>query len=258
MGKNDSPLKGFRQIGEGAKERSQPQASRRSTSSAPSRSRQATPVKQSTNRVECEDCGAFNQPGARFCGECGTSLEHESVASSKSSTTLKQKQAPAASSLDPVALWNKLTRGFKLSSAAASSLVLFFFLPWITVSCGASSFQFTGSELASGYVPGSYQQIEPSPWLYGLFIVAALALFFAYRHVTAEQDKNLATLGLFGLAVIGGAALLLTYQMISSSLNTQVSQYGIQLHISSEIGLIGTVIALLGIAVGGELNRRDL
>lgn len=278
MSRDDSPLKGFRPVGGQPKQEPKPTPSMSSSSSQGAPQRAANIFSKSSN-IYCSQCGSPNAPSAKFCSDCGQALVQQPTPAytphSQSVRTTSKSPTLPASGFDFPTLWSNLTRGFKLSSSAGAALILFFFFPWVSASCGGMSVELSGSQIATGYSMQGFGVLEGNPFLYALILVGAAAIYLAYRHATERKDTTLASSGLFGLAGIGAIALYLVYANITGQVNSAGSmgqdlfgdlfgefasvfadQFGPR--VSYGIGLIGTIAALIAIAIGGELNRRDL
>ena len=111
----------------------------------------------------CMKCGYENADGQAYCIKCGAQLAVVSQINSKNdlkSTVLG------------------LALGKKISGAAGALALLCFFLPWVTVSCGAS-WQLSGYDLATFSTPSYYDQSSVPParlLLFGVPLAALLIL----------------------------------------------------------------------------------
>lgn len=140
------------------------------------------------------------------------------------------------------------SRGVSLVGVAL--VILFFFLPWVSVSCGGSYVvEVSGYEMAAGKEIGFGERTEPDVVMYLVPLAAVAAAFFALIAQSGDQmTVSQIVCGLIGLGVM--AAKLLVMEDNRSDLVT----------ISPELGLYGTaggftLILLAAFLVPGKSSR---
>lgn len=236
----------------------------------------------------CQRCQTFNPPHYRFCDACGSPLgkpalddtQPSLVRSASPQTPLvaapQPGSAPAVSGVaprpqPPVPALPSTPRpesktprpagkGKWLSMGAAGVVLVCFFLPWITVSC--TSFGLLGNDYVetwSGYDLASRGinlvktvNVGDTQPLY-LVLVAAILVFlillFSGRRRVGGWMATIVT----ALSAIGGGALASIYAAIKGEIDEFISATGAMYTPGSytlEMGFWGTVIGLVGMAVG--------
>ena len=141
---------------------------------------------------------------------------------------------------------DRLSRGSWFSGLGAILTFACFFLPWVTVSIvGQPVVSLSGFDLAQGVAGG----IDAQPALYLVIAAAMLSLgVLAYTYQRGYSDVATAGTQLL-LALIGYAPLLGLYLSLRSR-----SQPGVPVSATPQLGLWGTMLGLLMIAIGGIID----
>jgi hypothetical protein len=192
----------------------------------------------------CGNCGKKNDPSAKFCESCGKSLS--------------PIQPPIPRPVPP----KRRSWISRTASIGAFITIAFFFLPWVSVSCSASSLTMSattvsGYQIASGHIPlldnlsslGTYfgglgtgmdssgvsnlvknelnnQTSFPVVWLIlGIGVIGLLSL------VGGKKGGRIA----LGIGIVGVIALVILGIKISE-INSQISTYGFE--VGTESGLV--------------------
>ena len=139
-----------------------------------------------------------------------------------------------------------------LSTPAAILIIIVFFLPWMTVSCGFDLIEFTGYELASGQDPALQGMADPSVpttfpdfWLIPVAAIMTLVAVFA---VPGSARIIYIIAGVLGSLVMGYRYLNFQSQV------TQAKREGFDIYFNYQPGWILTVVALITIIVAGFIS----
>jgi len=145
----------------------------------------------------------------------------------------------------------KLPGGYRIATPAAVITFLFFFLPWITVSCAGQPLgDFSGMALAAG---SSTQDYGGMPDLFLIPLASIIVLVFAYlAYQRGRLEKNLDIFGLIALGVVPMLDLLVRF----ATAGQDAAEMGLELHF--KFGFFGTILGLLGIIAGGVLNWNEI
>jgi len=143
-------------------------------------------------------------------------------------------------------LRDRLSQGGWFSGSGAALVLVCFFLPWVTVSCeGQRIASLSGFDLAQGVAGG----VNAQPALYLVIVAAILSLgVLAYTYQRNYSTTATAVTQLL-LALIGFAPLLKVYLDLQSQ-----SQRGALVSVDAQLGLWGTMLGLVMIAVGGAID----
>lgn len=140
-----------------------------------------------------------------------------------------------------------MSPGKLISTPAASLIILFFFLPWVTVSCGGQELAtLSGMDLAAGPEVDTGFGVERAEGEPLLFLIPLMALIGGGFALARKQGTGQ------GLAVIQAAASLIGVAILFlkwTSLSDNAREAGLQ--VSGEFGLWGTALALFGLLAGG-------
>lgn len=148
----------------------------------------------------------------------------------------------------------KTSKGHKIGSSGASLVVLFFFLPWVLVSCGGVQVKLSGWQLAAGYSINygfGAEKIPGEPVIFLVLLAALGAIALAYF---AFQRGHLTTLDGYGLIGLGALPLLVLFIQFSG-MKDQAAQQGI--YVEYQIGLWVTILSLIAVIVGGVMNLKE-
>ncbi|HEX8526127.1 zinc ribbon domain-containing protein [Allosphingosinicella sp.] len=168
--------------------------------------------------TQCKNCGATLDEGDRVCAKCGAPADGSPAAGPATGTTAPG--APAA----PAASGGVFSDLVNLARGAKGLALLFFLLPWITVSCaGQTIASATGLELATGGVkspaaaggmmaPGTDAPSKAESYSIDIFILVAALLIIASLVATFVMPRRRAAL----IAMVGSAAaaLLIGYDVL--------------------------------------------
>lgn len=149
----------------------------------------------------------------------------------------------------------KSSQGHKIGSSGAALAILFFFMPWMLVSCGGETVKVNGWKLAAGTTVGQgfyAQQIEGRPILFLVLLAAFGVIYLAYS--AYKRGSLLPTMDGYGLIALGGLPLLIL--LISfSGVKDQAAQQGV--YIEFQFALWGEVLSYIAVIAGGVLNLRE-
>ena len=176
---------------------------------------------------------------------------------SPSGVPYREQAGPEGTANIDLASLQRLPKGHKLASPAAVIGIICFFLPWIMVSCGNQEIvSFSGWELAAGTEVsigfGQTEQLPGSPELFLVLLPALAVLALAYRALRHGSTSKFYD----GTAVIGLGALALVVALLALGGEdpSELAAQGIT--VDYRIGYWGTVLAYIGVTVGGILNIR--
>lgn len=174
----------------------------------------------------CQGCGARRAEGSRFCVQCGRSFPAEA-------STATRKHG----------LVRKLT-------LVGPSALIFFFLPWITVSCQMTGFSvaLSGWELANG-VTLADQKIPGQPILF-LAPLAAVALLGVLLLAKGRPDFAPKPLAVVQTALAGAPLLLMLVKYVSWVEDARRNTGGL-VTISPHVGFVLAALAFLAGAMAG-------
>jgi hypothetical protein len=192
----------------------------------------------------CVNCGYKNEAGQAYCIKCGTRLAIVH---------------PTDSGYRPQKSVSGLTAGKKVSSAAALLVLVCFFLPWVTVSCGAS-WSLSGYDLATFSAPAyATSDVPESNFLLfaiPLAAVSILALVILTRN-RARAARRLAATGEVLLSLVGGLiTLAVLWYFESARRDPELSGLGMLLF-KVEPAFYLTVLSFVGSIVGAILDFAD-
>lgn len=141
----------------------------------------------------------------------------------------------------------KLPGGYRIATPAAVILLVFFFLPWMTVSCAGQPLgSFSGMSLA---ISSSTQDIGGMPDLFLIPLAGIIILVFAYLAVKrARLETNLDVYGLVALGVLPILDLLIRF----AATGRNAAQMGLDVHF--EFGFFGIILGLIGVIGGAVYN----
>ena len=145
-----------------------------------------------------------------------------------------------------------MTKGYKLSSSGAALAVLFFFLPWVSLSCnGQQIASFTGWQLANGASLGrDMQTLVGDRWLFLVLFAGIGVLVLAYL---AYKRQYLTPIDGIGLIAFGLVPLLtLFWRYVAAINNKEFAGVGID----PRLGVWGTIIGYACVIVGGYMNDQ--
>jgi magnesium-transporting ATPase (P-type) len=190
-------------------------------------------------------CGYENAAGQAYCIKCGAQL---AVVSQTSTDSGPQRDILG------------LTLGKKVSGSAALLALVFFFLPWVTVSCGAS-WSLTGYDLAT-FSTSSYYGTSDVPGarflLLAIPIAALLILAIVLRARNVERSAlRSAAIAEVWLSVVGGLltlAVLLYFE--SARRNPQLGGLGMALF-RIDPAFYLTLLSFAAVLVGARLDLSD-
>ncbi|GEM_PF-5192939 len=176
----------------------------------------------------CQGCGTRRVNDNRFCLQCGQAFPETGVSST-------QKTDPG-----------------KMLSWAGPLGLIFFFLPWITVSCqmGGPTVTFSGWELANGIaIAGQKVPGQPILFLVPLASVVLLIMILAQRQAMSADSPVV-------FVQVGAAAVPLALMIIKYvSWVDDIRKNGAGLiNMSLHVGFVLTALTFLCAAVGGFLN----
>jgi hypothetical protein len=143
--------------------------------------------------------------------------------------------------------------GSILSSGSGLALLLFFFLPWILVSCsGQVMGKFSGWEMATGTEINTglgYEQVDPQPMIFLVLISALVILWTGYRVWRLKGSKIL-----HNLVFIGAGGLALAVLMMFKAGITEGMQENYFIEVIYLNGFkVSQTVSILAI-IGGVLN----
>ncbi len=228
--------------------------------------------------IYCINCGTKNDSSSQFCESCGTPLA----------------RAPAQPVYTPPAPPPPKPRSWvsKVASIGAMVVVVFFFLPWVSVSCTAAQLgipatSISGNQIATGHIPLVDNLSSLGGYLgdYGLGSLGLGDLGLGDMGLGTHSTSDLAAqlggnmaypaiwlilvIGLLGFAsLVGGPrggkiaiavgalgiiALFIVGLKIGS-INSQISMYGFKL--KTELGLIFEWAGFIFLLVMGVLSQR--
>ena len=141
-----------------------------------------------------------------------------------------------------------------ISATAALVVLLFFFLPWVTVSCsGEEITDLSGYELAAGTevdLGVGTEEVDPDPLVFAVPGAAVVVIALVLVSVFDLVPSNLAAAGQVAAASIG--LLTMAYKWLDARNDTAGLDF---VSYSIEIGVWGVVIGFLAIIIGGTLDR---
>lgn len=152
---------------------------------------------------QCTNCGAALAPGATVCSSCGTPVEGAAAAAPEPAPEVGG--APAAAAM-PASTLHNLARGAKALA------LLFFLLPWVTISCaGQPIARISGFQLATGNVgeigagmPGAQAPTAAQDLSLDVFALGAAALILlalALSFILPRRKAALAAIGACAVAL---------------------------------------------------------
>ena len=180
----------------------------------------------------CQGCGARRVSDNRFCLQCGHAFPEGRISST-------QRASP----------------GGMLAWAGPLALI-FFFLPWITVSCqmGGPSMTFSGWELAKGIaVAGHNVPGQPSLFLAPIAAVILLGLILYAKGVEGTDASPIAIVQVVAAAI---PLLLIVIKYISWIDDVRRNGGGL-ISMSLHAGFALTALAFLAAGIGGVLDLVD-
>jgi len=182
----------------------------------------------------CQACGAQRTGTSRFCEQCGEAFPLGDGES-------RGKGLP----------WGRL-------GWAGPLPILFFLLPWITVSCQTMpvSQSFTGLTLATGFTVqgpfGGAQRVPGEPVLFLVPLAAALVAILFWLGLRGRVADTTAMLGgAIGAAALGLAVMGFKYVQWSSQLQRET---GGMVYLSPAIGSILSLVAFVAAGTGAWLE----
>lgn len=179
----------------------------------------------------CSGCGAVRAGGTQFCLHCGEACP------------VQAGPAPSQFNL------RRLTWAGPLP-------VVFFFLPWITVSCqgGGPAFSLSGWELAGGTAIGG-QKIPGDSFLFSILVAAIL--FVAFRLLAiALHGKGVRWLPIVKIVTAAVALLILFQRYLVWSGEFRREGAGIlALHFNG--GFFLTILAFVTAGIGALFQLQD-
>ncbi len=134
-----------------------------------------------------------------------------------------------------------------VSGSGALLVLLFFFLPWILVSCGGQPMgTMSGWELAAGTSLGG-EHVDGNPVVFAFLVIAilALAIAIALRHSIAFAAVEV----FLGIGAI--IFLLILYMQMRQEV---MQELGGLIRLTPKAGLIGSLIGFFFIATGGAIE----
>lgn len=193
----------------------------------------------------CMKCGYENAAGQAYCIKCGAQLAVVPQASTEHS--------PQSNILG-------MSLGKKVSGSAALLALVCFFLPWVTVSCGAS-WSLTGYDLAT-FSTSSYYGTSDVPGARFLLLAipaaALLILVIVLRARNAERSAlRSAAIAEVVLSLIGGLltlAVLLYFE--SARRDPQLGGFGMALF-RIDPAFYLTLLSFAAVVVGARLDLSD-
>jgi hypothetical protein len=151
---------------------------------------------------------------------------------------------------------DKLSNGHKISASSAVLAVLFFFLPWIMVSCnGQELTKPSGWQLAAGYTIDTgfgSERIPGEPILFFVLIASLIVLGLTY--LAFKRGGSITKLDGFGLIALGALSIIVMIIAFSGA-NNEANQQGIE--ISFLISYWGIYLTNLCVIYGGVLNLKN-
>jgi len=206
--------------------------------------------------IYCENCGSRNDASSQFCENCGYPIKPIEQAS-------KTQSAPKSRS------WIS-----RMASIGASIVIIFFFLPWATVSCSSNLVSLPIPISASGYqiASGQYPLINDASSLYSLLnsyglISDSTEISQLTQQISAPFIWLILICGIMGLlslaggrtggtialiAGIVGVIVLIVLGIKLSEINSQISLYGFK--IRTEIGIVVEWLGFLFMILIGVLS----
>lgn len=194
----------------------------------------------------CHKCGTQNLDTAKYCIQCGTELLRVPEAASSA--------GPAVSLGGWVA--RQRARGWPISGACAVLVLICFFLPWISVSCGSEQIlEVSGQELAAGFTFfGEKAPGQPVLWL--TLLAALICLIIAGAAYSKGRMSRGGAVGQILLTAVGLIAMLVVYLNLRPQPSESDEWLEGLVTLSTEIGLWGTFLGYLGIVAGAILDLR--
>lgn len=156
---------------------------------------------------QCTNCGAALEPGAAVCPSCAAPVA-AMPASTPEPTPTGGGASPAGAAM-PASTLQNLARGAKVLA------LLFFLLPWVTISCaGQPIARITGVQLATGNVgdiggqmPGAQAPAAPaapqdlSLDVFALAAAALIVLALALSFILPRRKAALVAIGACAIAL---------------------------------------------------------
>lgn len=145
-------------------------------------------------------------------------------------------------------------KGHKVGSSGAITVILFFFMPWVLVSCGAQPIRLSGWQLASGYDVNfgmGVERISGEPVFYLLLFAAFAVLYLRYLASLRGHINRLDSYGLIGL---GAFPLFIMYHKMSGMKHEALLQ---GIYVEHQIGLWLTVLGFIVVVAGGVINLKE-
>lgn len=198
----------------------------------------------------CIQCGTKNGDTAKYCIKCG----HPLVQARASGPEVEKAPVPRAKPRDRRKATPGMTLGSKLAAVAATIVIVGFFLPWATASCGGVQGTATGLDVANGIIQTNYGPNEDLPAQPELFLVLGAAglvllvslIFYAMRRV-----------GMWGLAiqVVAAAGGLIVIWDALDTIKHFVAEY---VSVTTEPGFIATVGGLIAIIASDVMSLLEI
>lgn len=145
-------------------------------------------------------------------------------------------------------------QGHKVSSSGAITVILFFFMPWVLVSCGAQPIRLSGWQLASGYDVNFGMGVERLPGEPVFYLVLLAAFAVLYLRYLASLRGCLNRLDSYGLIGLGAFPLFIMYHKMSG-LKQEALIQGV--YVEHQIGFWLTVLGFIGVVAGGVINYKE-
>ncbi|MGH7862222.1 MAG: hypothetical protein ACREOS_08270 [Candidatus Dormibacteraceae bacterium] len=168
------------------------------------------------------------------------------MAGSSVAVPVRAPDVSASASSFSLPNWRRLTQG------SGILLILGFFLPWVTISCGgssAASLTFSGFQLAAGPTINNgftTQQLGSSPGLWLVLITGFLAFLFTYQ-IASRATAALSTL------VAAVISLLIIFIVWSG----YAGQRSALINVSLDLGFWLSVAGLAGMVWGALLGMKS-
>jgi hypothetical protein len=149
-----------------------------------------------------------------------------------------------------------MSTGRVLSTAAALVVLLFFFLPWVTVSCSEQEVDtLSGFDLAVGTeidLGVGSEQLDPDFLIFVVPLAALVVLGLVFVSVIDVFPSSLAAAGQAAAATVG--LLVLGYKWLDARSDTAEIDF---VSFSIEIGVWGVVFGLVAIIIGAAVIRFE-
>lgn len=180
----------------------------------------------------CQACGARRVSDNRYCLQCGQAFSERG------------------------AMLIRSTSPRRLLGWTGPLALIFFFLPWITVSCqmGGPSMNFSGWDLANGIAVAG--QTVPGEHILFLVPVSAVILLVLTALAQGAGGAGDSPIGILRVIAAAGPLLLLLIKYVSWTNDIQRNGGGL-ITMSVHVGFVLTVLAFLSAGIGALLDLTE-